>query len=507
MNNLVFRFAALAILTLSASHAGAEVRLPNVLSSHMVLQRSRPIHLWGWADPGEQVTADFRGASASAAADSLGHWSLYLPPQPAGGPFSLTVRASNTIQLTDILVGDVWFASGQSNMEIPLIGYPGIAVIDNGPEEIRNATHPEIRLLHIADRSSYYPLDDIDAHWTRCTPETAATFSAVAYFFGREIAQKEHVPVGLIDSAWGGTVAEAWLSLDSIAADSSLMPIFASWAAMTDRVENTLAIEAAEQREDAAAKAANRVPPRHPWHLDPLSWQPAGLYNAMVHPLTPFAIRGVIWYQGESNSALDRAALYQRVFPALIADWRRQWNQGNFPFLYVQISSFKSSPREDWAVIREAQRRTLAVAGTAMAVTIDIGNPGNVHPADKQDVGHRLALAARALAYGESIEYSGPLYRQATVEGNTIRVYFDHAGKNLVAKGGSLTGFEIAGANHEFVPASASIAGGSVQISSPAVPDPEFVRYGWQNAPAVNLFNSFDLPASPFMTEQTISAP
>ena len=364
----------------------------------MVLQRDRPIHLWGWAEPGEQVTATFRGTSASARTDRLGHWSVYLPPEPAGGPYSLTVSASNTIKLNDILVGDVWFASGQSNMEIPLIGYPGRAVIDNGPVEIRNATHPEIRLLHVADLSSYYPVDDIDAHWTRCTPKTAATFSAVAYFFGREIAEKEHVPVGLIDSTWGGTVAEAWFSLDAISADSSLMPIFASWAAIADRVADTPAIEAAEKREDAAAKASNRIPPQHPWHPDPLSWQPAGLYNAMVHPLTPLAIRGVIWYQGESNSALDRAAMYQRIFPALIADWRLHWNQGIFPFLYVQISSFKSTPQEDWAIIREAQRRTLAVADTAMAVTVDIGNPDNVHPADKQDVGHRLGLAARALA-------------------------------------------------------------------------------------------------------------
>ncbi len=507
MTKLALRFTPFAILCFLVLCAHAAVRLPNVLGSHMVLQRNRPIHLWGWADPGEKVTVDFHGISASASADSLGHWSVYLPPEPAGGPFTLSVSAANTIRLDDILVGDVWLASGQSNMEIPLMGYPGSAVIENGPTEIRNATHPEIRLLHVADKSSYYPLDDIDAHWTGCTPETAGTFSAVAYFFGREIAEKEHVPVGLIDSTWGGTVAESWISLDSISADASLMPLFASWAAMTDVVADTPAIEAEERREDAAAKAANRTPPSHPWHPNPLSWEPAGLYNAMVHPLTPFAIRGVIWYQGESNSGVDRAALYQRIFPVLIADWRRDWNEGNFPFLYVQISSFKSTPREDWAIIREAQRRTLAVANTAMAVTIDIGNPDNVHPADKQDVGHRLALAARALAYGEDIEYAGPLYRQAVVEGSTMRVYFDHSRGALVAKHGQLTGFEIAGADHQFVPASASIDGSSVIVSSVAVPNPRYIRYGWQNAPDVNLFNGDGLPASPFTTEETIPAP
>ncbi|MGH9563426.1 MAG: sialate O-acetylesterase, partial [Terracidiphilus sp.] len=209
-----FRFIVAPILALSALSACAQVRLPNVLSSHMVLQRDRPIHVWGWASPGEKVAVDFHGVHVSGTADDLGHWTVSLPPQPAGGPFSLTVSASNRIEFTDILVGDVWFASGQSNMQMPLAGFPGNAVLDNGPEEIRNATHPEIRLLHIKEKSSYYPLDDIDANWTLCTPDTAADFSAAAYFFGREIAEKEHVPVGLIDSTWGGTVAEAWMSLD-----------------------------------------------------------------------------------------------------------------------------------------------------------------------------------------------------------------------------------------------------------------------------------------------------
>ncbi len=507
MKTISFRSVVAPILALFALTASAQVRLPNVLSSHMVLQRDRPIHVWGWANPGENVAVDFHGVHGSGTADALGHWSVSLPPQPAGGPYSLTVSASNTIELTDILVGDVWFASGQSNMELPLNGFPGSATVDNGPEEIRNATHPDIRLLRIKEKSSYYPLDDIDSNWTLCTPETAASFSAAAYFFGREIAEKELVPVGLIDSTWGGTVAEAWMSLDTISSDASLMPLFASWAAMTDKIADTPAIEAKERRDDDAARAANQPPPRHPWHPDPVSWEPAGLYNAMVNPFTPFPIRGVIWYQGESNSALERAGLYQRIFPALIADWRRHWNQGNFPFLYVQISSFTSTPQEDWAVIREAQSRTLAVANTGMAVTIDIGNPGNVHPADKQDVGHRLALAARALSYGEPIEYSGPLYRQASVEEGAIRVDFDHAASGLVAKGGPLTGFEIAGDDRKFVMATATIEGNSLMVSSKDVPNPKYVRYGWQNAPTVNLFNGEGLPASPFTSEETIPAP
>ncbi len=507
MKKIPFRPAAALILALVALPAFSQVRLPNVLSSHMVVQRNQPIHLWGWATPGESVTIDFHGVRATGTADDLGHWSVYLPPEPAGGPFALTISASNTISLTDILVGDVWFASGQSNMELPLMGFPGNATVDNGDAEIHNATHPEIRLLHIKEKSSYYPLDDIDGSWTLCTPETAASFSAAAYFFGREIAEKEHVPVGLIDSTWGGTVAEAWVSLGTISSDASLMPLFASWAAMTGKVADTPAIEAEEQREDAAARAANQTPPKHPWHPNPLSWEPAGLYNAMVSPFTPFPIRGVIWYQGESNSLVERAAQYQRIFPALIADWRQHWNQGDFPFLFVQISSFTSSPAENWAVIREAQRRTLSVSNTAMAVTIDIGNPDNVHPADKQDVGHRLALAARALSYGEHVEYSGPLYRQASVESGAMRVDFDHSESGLVAKGGALAGFEIAGADRKFVPATATIEGGSVMVLAAAVPNPKYVRYGWQNAPTVNLFNGDGLPASPFTSEETIPAP
>lgn len=507
MKNFRFRFVVALTLTLSALHTCAQARLPNVLGSHMVLQRDRPIHVWGWANPGENVTVDFHGVHGSGTADDLGHWTISLPPEQAGGPFSLTVSASNKIELTDILIGDVWFASGQSNMQMPLGGFPGNAALDNGPEEIRKATRPEIRLLHIKDKSSYYPLDDIDANWTPCTPETASSFSAAAYFFGREIAEKEHVPVGLIDSTWGGTVAEAWMSLDGISSDASLMPLFASWAAMTDNIVNMPAIQAKEKRDDDAALAANHTQPKYHWHPDPVSWEPAGLYNAMVNPFTPFPIRGVIWYQGESNSPRDRAAMYQRIFPALIADWRRHWNQGNFPFFYVQISSFTSTPQEAWAVIREAQRRTLSVANTGMAVTIDIGNPDNVHPSDKQDVGHRLALAARALSYGESIEYSGPLFRQASVEEGTIRVDFDHAASGLVGKGGPLTGFEIAGEDSKFVLATATIDGSSLLVSAKDVPNPKYVRYGWQNAPVVNLFNGEGLPASPFTSESTIPAP
>jgi sialate O-acetylesterase len=497
---------SIALIFFLAS-ASAEVTLPKMLSSHMVLQRNHPIHLWGWADPGEPVTATLHGVAASTKTDGLGHWSLYLPPEQAGGPYQITIAGTNSIVLDDVMIGDVWFASGQSNMQLPLMGFPGSAVVTNGQEEIRNATHPEMRLLHIPDKASHYPQQDQPASWTLCTPETAASFSATAYFFGREIAAREHVTVGLIEADWGGTPAEAWLSMDALGANASLTPVFAEWAHISDDYVDSARLIAEEKREDAAAKAAGLPVVEHPWHPNLDSWTPAWLYNGMVAPAINYPIKGVIWYQGETNSANERASMYQRIFPALIQDWRNQWQEGNFPFLFVQISAFTSNSTEDWAVVREAQRRTLALANTAMAVTIDIGNPTNVHPADKQDVGHRLALAARALVYGEQVEYSGPNFRQATIDGNRMQLWFDHTSDGLVAKGGPLTGFEIAGADKKFVTATAQIDGKTVLVSSPQVSDPQYVRYGWANYPTVNLFNGAGLPASPFTTEKDIPNP
>jgi sialate O-acetylesterase len=302
-------------------------------------------------------------------------------------------------------------------------------------------------------------------------------------------------------------VAEAWTSLEAISADAGLMPVFATRAHMMETQGEMTAILAKERREDQAAKQAGQPAPKHTWHPAPESWAPAALFNGMVAPVTPYTIKGVIWYQGESNSKLAFAPMYARLFPALIADWRAQWREGNFPFLFVQISSFTSDPTEAWAIIREAQRRSLSVENTAMAVTIDIGDPDNVHPPDKQTVGARLALAARALAYGESVEYSGPLFRQAAPEADGIRIWFDHAARGLVAKGGALQGFEIAGDDGRFATATARIDGETIVVSNPQVTDPKHVRYGWANAPAVNLFNSEGLPASPFTSEDAIPAP
>jgi sialate O-acetylesterase len=266
---------------------------------------------------------------------------------------------------------------------------------------------------------------------------------------------------------------------------------------MTDRAADAQLAQKDEQRQRDEARAQGKPEPLFPWHAPLASWGPGLLYNGMIAPLTPLPIRGVIWYQGESNSALERVHLYDRVMRTLIEDWRNKWGVGDFPFLYVQISNFKSTPSEDWANLREQQLKTLQLRNTAMAVTIDIGNPDNVHPTDKVDVGLRLARAARVLSYGEAIEYSGPLFRQATPEGTAIRAWFDHA-KGMTAKGGDVTGFEVAGADGKFVTATAEIEGTTVVAKSPAVAEPLFVRYGWANSPQCNLFNGDELPASPF---------
>jgi sialate O-acetylesterase len=505
MKSLRYAFLLLSCLLPSVSSLRAEIRLPHMLSDHAVLQRDRPIHIWGWATPGTHLTAKLHAQTVPAVADSLGAFSLWLAPESAGGPYTLTLSGDGPdLTLSDLLIGDVWFASGQSNMEMPLGGFPGSAVLKDGEKEIAAATNPNLRLLLVDRKGSSYPLNDIPDTWTLCTPDTAAQFSAVAYFYGREIAAKENVPVGLIDSTWGGTPADSWVSMDTLGSHPDLFPAFAARAHFADDQINLKAKIAAEKAEDEAARAAGKPLPRHDWHPDETSWNPAGLFNGMIAPFTPMSVRGFIWYQGETNSAHDRAPYYTTLFSALIRDWRLQFAQGNLPFFYVQISSF-NSPGEDWGRIRDAQRRTLQLANTAMAVTTDIGSPDNVHPPDKQSVGHRLALAARHIVYHEDVSWSSPLFRQATTElqpdgSAAFRIWFDHA-QGLTTHGAPLDAFEVAGEDHHFVPAQARIDGETVIVSAPALAHPLYVRYGWMGVVTNNLFNAAGLPASTFTSE------
>lgn len=489
------------LLLLSVLAVRADVTLPMVLAEHMVLQRGLPLHIWGAADAGESVSVEFRGETRSATADELGRWSVYLRPAAPGGPFELTIKGRNTIVFKDVLVGDVWVASGQSNMEMR------VQETANAQTEIAAANYPRIRLFQALHKVSDYPLEDIAARaWALCSPEMAAKFSAVAYYFGRDIQQKLDVPLGLIESDWGGTPAEAWTSLRALSADAALMPVFSEWSRMNDSRAKVLLQHQKQEREweraAAQAKSEGRTPPDRPWQPnEDNSWMPGGLFNAMIAPLTRFPIRGVIWYQGESNAAQERAPLYARLFQTMIRDWRRAWGQGDFPFLFVQIANFETSPQSLWPEVREAQRQTLAVANTGMAVIIDIGMPKNIHPTNKQDVALRLALSARAIAYGEKIEYCGPLYRQTIPEGDSLRVWFEHAAGGLKFRGPELKGFEIAGADRKFWPAQAHIDGSTVVVSTASVPAPVYVRYGWANNPECTLYNSDDLPASPFRSE------
>jgi sialate O-acetylesterase len=488
-----------------------QVTLPAILTSHMVLERDVPIHVWGMAPPGESVTVSFRGEERSASAGELGRWSVYLPPSAAGGPFKMTIHGSPAngqsglsgqgtagtqtaadVVLDDVLVGDIWVASGQSNMEFTM------HQAATAEQDLPHASNPNMRLLMVEKRAADYPQDDADTKgWEVSTTESARNFSAVAWYFGRDIEQREHVPIGIIDATWGGTVAEAWTRLTALGEDAALNPLFASRGKMIEQEPNALLEVKRLEQLQAEAKAQGKPVPEAPWRPVLASWGPGNLWNGMIAPLTPLPIRGVIWYQGESNSKLDRAPLYSRIFRTLIEDWRQEWGIGDFPFLFVQISNYKSDASEDWAALREQQVKTLALRNTAMAVTIDIGNPDNVHPTDKVDVGLRLARAARALSYGEAIEYSGPMFREATPEGNAIRVWFDHA-RGLNAKGGELTGFEAAGSDGKYFPAKAAIERDTVMVTSPDVSEPRFVRYGWANSPQCNLFNSEGLPASPF---------
>jgi sialate O-acetylesterase len=491
---------ALLAFCFAVSPAQADVRLPALLSDHMVLQQDLPVRVWGRAEPGETVTIAFQSQKTSTTADAEGKWALYLMPLQPGGPFQMTVSGRNTLLINDVLIGEVWVGSGQSNMVWP------VSRSNNSEQEIAQADFPKIRLFQVKLKVADQPADDVEGAWQLCGPGTVPNFSAVGYFFAREIHQRRRVPVGMIQSAWGGTPAQSWTSRPALEADPALKYVLDEW-------QQVLAdYPAAQQRFEkqfqewkqaaAAAKAEGKTPsaqprlPVGPGHQN----TPAGLYNAMIAPLTRFAIRGVIWYQGESNANKLHALPYRRLFRAMIEDWRRAWSQGSFPFLFVQLANFQSNGL--WPELRESQLLTLALRDTAMAVTIDIGESKDIHPKNKQDVGRRLALAARAIAYGENLVHSGPVFRQLTKEGSRLRLWFDHVGSGLeVRGGGALTGFTIAAKDGNFLPATATLDGNSLLVSNPEIKDPVAVRYAWADDPLCNLINKDGLPASPFRTD------
>ncbi len=492
------------LLAALAGGVSADVRLPAVLSDHMVLQRGVPVPIWGWADAGEKVTVKLAGQTKAATADAQGNWALKLDALEAGGPHAMTVEGGNQLTVSDVLVGEAWLCSGQSNMAMAVGG------VDNALREIAEADYPQIRHFRVARASAKAPATDCKGAWAVCSPKTVRGFTATGYFFGRALHKHLGAPVGLINSSVGGTPIENWTptsALDDPALKKALDAWSASQKAASAEAGKALAAQLEQWKEAAAkAKAAGKKPPRRP--RDPSAGVGiqafGGLYNAMIAPLRPYAIRGALWYQGERNCRAGTTWLYRKLLPALIASWRKAWGQGDFPFLYVQLPNWRghhADIHDDWAVMRESMSKVLAVPNTGMAVTIDVGDSANIHPKNKQAVGARLALAARAVAYGETLAHSGPLYESMTAAGGKLRLRFTHVGDGLVAKGGKLTGFTIAGADRKFVPAEAVIEGETVVVTTPGATEPVAVRYAWANDPTCNLYNKAGLPASPFRTD------
>ncbi len=480
----------LSFALIAATTARADVKLPALISDGMVLQQGIDVPLWGWADEGESVTVEFQNQKVTAATKD-GKWMVRLKPLKAGGPFTLTVSGRNKIELKNVLVGEVWICSGQSNMQWRL------NQTDNAEAEIASAKYPMIRLFTVPRLEVGAPVTDVKAGWKECSPETVATFSAVGYYFGRDLHKARNVPIGLINNAVGGSPAESWTSNGVLNGDAEYKQFAAEYPKRMETNEKALA----KYREDAEkAKAENKPAPRPPGR----PWMPSGLYNGMLAPLAPYAIKGAIWYQGESNAT--RAYQYRRLFPTMISNWRAIWGQGDFPFLFVQLAAFGPNGQKlgesDWAELREAQLMTLSASPkTGMALAIDVGDIGDIHPRNKQPVGARLALSARAVAYGEKIVHSGPVYKSMKIEGDKISLSFNHAGGGLEARGGELKGFIVAGDDQVWREAKAEIKGDHVIVSSPEVSKPLAVRYGWMRFPACNLYNREGLPATPFRTD------
>lgn len=633
-------------LVFSLFFTHATVKLPVIFGDSMVLQREKPITVWGWANPGEKITVKFRSQNKSVTANASGKWKLQLDPEKAGGPYTLTIAGSNTIVLKDVLVGEVWVCSGQSNMEM------AVKHCDSAELEIKSANFPQIRHFAVQRNMSGTPKDDLSfkARWQPATSANVADFTAVGYFFAREIYQRLGVPVGLIHSSWGGTVVETWTSREGFGSDAYFneianlprldidsainakkavfndmvqklqgslpqasvvadwrnesyndqtwpkMQLPAAWetqqlknfdgAVWFRKTVNVNATDAGKPavlslgllddsdstyvngklvgtaRNQSQIKRVYNIPAgvlkagansialkiedywgsggvtgdkndlylqiqngskqalAGDWNfqvesvaenavaVSPNNY-PSLLFNAMINPIIPFTMRGVLWYQGESNA--DRAYEYRKSFPLMINDWRRHWNQGDFPFYFVQLSSFNWANGNDsntgsrWGELREAQSMTLALPNTGMAVTTDIGNRTDIHPHNKQDVGKRLAAVALHNAYELPVICEGPTYETMEAEGNKITILFSQTHTGIIAKGdkyGYIKGFEIAGADKKFYFARATMDGHRVVVAADSVKQPVAVRYAWaDDAGEANLYNKEGFPAVPFRTD------
>jgi sialate O-acetylesterase len=509
------------VLSCLTSSSFANVKLASPFNEHMVLQQNIAVPVWGTADAGEKVTVKLGNQTVSTTAGSNGKWMVKLNKLASGGPYTMTVTGKNTLTVNDVYAGEVWLCSGQSNMDFTVAREDRYwCGVYNEKEEVANANYPLIRVFDTDFTPAATPQDDVVGKWEVVSPQTVGHLSAAAYFFARDLQKKIKVPIGLITTAYGASTAEAWIREEALAKDTSLKRLLTNYNAKlvkynSDTSGRAAYREALEKWKVAAAKAKAEGKdelraPRNP-NPDPVRDQhnPTVLWNGMVKGLVPYAIKGALWYQGESNS--PTASIYRKIMETLITDWRGQWGEGDFPFIYVQLANigktYDSLPARGGseAIKREAQLQNLSIPNTAMVVAIDNANPedmNNVHPKNKQEIGRRLALAAEAIAYGDkNVVYSGPIYDKMEVNGSTIKLHFKHTGSGLMAKDGDLKGFAIAGEDRRFVWADARIDGNTVVVSSPQITKPVAVRYGWGNNPPTSLYNKENLPASPFRTD------
>jgi len=512
--------ASLCITMCCAAAASAQVKPSALFGDHMVLQSDMPVPIWGTAEPAEKITIKFTGQTKSATADASGKWMVRLTKLKPGGPFEMTIAGNKPgeapIVVKDVLVGEVWLGSGQSNMDFTVATTPRhyFAGVKNEADEIAAANYPSIRMFTGAWKNSYDPQTEISGAWLIVTPENVKEMSAIGYLFARDMQKELKVPFGIITEAFGASTAEAWTSREALAADPKLKPLIdtfdAKVAAYKTNPPDMTAAMKAWQEAATKAQAAGQRQPRRPSNGDPIGDQhnPTVMYNGMIAPVIPYAIKGVLWYQGEAiNGGATGYKLYPLLQSTLIKDWRQRWGEGNFPFYICQLAPLKAWPTrpDTWynnPDVREAQATVLSIPNTGMAVTIDIGDPANIHPKDKQDVADRLTRIALANTYDRNIEFSGPMYDSMKVEGDAIRIKFTHVDTGLVAKGGELKTFIIAGKDGKFVPATARIDHNTLVVSSPDVAVPAAVRYAWDNYPeGCNLYNGDGLPAPPFRTD------
>lgn len=479
-------------LLLMQGMSQAALKMPNIFGDHMVVQQKMPIRVWGWTAPGQQVTVEFAGQTVSGQAGTDGRFDVALAAVDAGGPHTLTVKADETKTFSDVLAGEVWICSGQSNMQW------SVRQANDPDLEKLAAKHPGLRMINFPQIGSQEPILTHDRQWQVCSPETVSGFSAVGYFFGRQLHQTIDVPIGMINNAWGGSACEAWINRDVLQADAAYKPLLDRWQGMESRfaeLSGKSDLTEDEKKQLATLKGQMGGNAR-----------PANIYNGVLKSHLGYSIRGAIWYQGESNAS--RAYQYRSLFPLMISNWRNEWGQGDFPFYWVQLADFKAETPEpgesDWAELREAQTMTMAkLPHTGEAVIIDIGEGKDIHPKNKVDVGRRLARWALANEYGVDVPFHSPQYKSMEKQGSKIVLSFDHvAGGWRPFDVNTPVGFTIAGADRKFVHADAKIlADGRVEVSSAAVSDPASVRYAWADNPVCNMYSGAGLPLTPFRTD------